>query len=87
MSESTRYPITAIILTYNEAENISSCIKTLDWVDDVVILDSNSSDNTVEIAREARSDVRIFSNAFEDFGQQRNWALDNTNPKHEWIVI
>lgn len=87
MSRSDRYPITAIILTYNEADNIAACLKTLDWADDVVILDSNSSDRTVESARQARSDVRAFEHPFRDFGEQRNWALDNTSPKHEWILF
>ena len=82
-----RVQLTAIVLTYNEQENIGPCLATLDWVDDVVIVDSGSTDATVENALNTRSDVRVFANPFEDFGQQRNWALANTAPQHDWVLF
>jgi glycosyltransferase involved in cell wall biosynthesis len=87
MTESGRYPLTAIILTHNETTNVGDCLKSLDWVADVVVLDSGSSDNTLEAARQARPDVRIYTHSFQDFGDQRNWALDHTSPRHEWILF
>lgn len=83
----TRYPVSVIVLTYNEAVNIGPCLESLHWADDVIVLDSFSSDGTLQAATAARSDVRTFQNRFEDFGQQRNWALDNTGPRHEWILF
>lgn len=82
-----RSPITAIVLTYNEAVNIADCLRALDWVDDVVIVDSGSTDDTIARARAERADVRVFIRPFTDFGDQRNWALDNTEPKHDWILF
>lgn len=82
-----RFPITVIILTHNEAINISDCLALLDWADDVVIVDSGSDDPTIEIARSARPDVRVFQRAFTDFGDQRNWAVANTRPAHDWVLF
>lgn len=83
----TRYPITAIILTYNEEINIRPCLECLDWVDDVVVVDSGSSDATLALAGETRKDVRILLHPFQNFGDQRNWALDNAKLKHDWILF
>lgn len=80
-------PLSVIILTGNEERNIAECVADLDWADDVIVVDSYSTDATLEEARRARPDVRIFQNPFEDFGQQRNWALDETGPRHEWILF
>src|ERR1700685_468341 len=84
---SGRFPLSAIILTHDEAENIGDCLATLEWADDVVIVDSGSTDETIARALEARPDVRVFTNPFQDFGAQRNWALDNTSPRHDWILF
>jgi glycosyltransferase involved in cell wall biosynthesis len=84
---SNRFPITAIILTHNEAVNIADCLRSLDWVEDVVIVDSGSNDATLEIARATRPDIRLFSHPFLDFGDQRNWALDNTQPRRDWVLF
>jgi glycosyltransferase involved in cell wall biosynthesis len=56
-------------------------------VDDVVVVDSLSDDGTVNAATRARRDVRVYRHSFQDFGEQRNWALDHTSPKHEWILF
>jgi glycosyltransferase involved in cell wall biosynthesis len=83
----TQAPLTAIVLTHNEAGNIGPCLEDLNWVDEVIVVDSYSQDRTLELAQETRPDVRIFQNPFEDFGQQRNWALDETHPRHDWILF
>jgi 2-polyprenyl-3-methyl-5-hydroxy-6-metoxy-1,4-benzoquinol methylase len=82
-----KYPITIIILTRDEADNIAQCVACLDWADEVILVDSGSTDGTIERARAARPDIRPFTNPFEDFGQQRNWALDHTDPNHDWIFF
>jgi len=87
MTPVRRYPLTAIVLTQDEEINIRECLKTLAWADDVVVVDSGSRDRTIEIARHERPDVRIFSHGFKDFGDQRNWALDNAQSPHEWILF
>ena len=52
---------------------------------DVVIVDSGSTDRTKEIA--SRSRASIYDNAFRSFAQQRNWAIENCEPKRDWILF
>lgn len=80
-------PVTVIILTHNEERNIADCLQSVDWAEDVIIVDSGSSDATIELARQTRADVRTFTHPFQDFGDQRNWALDQTAPRHIWILF
>lgn len=72
-----------LILTLNEAENIEACLDSVAFSDDVVVLDSFSTDQTVALA-EAKG-ARVFQRAFDDFGSQRNYALDEINFKHAWV--
>ena len=80
-------PISVIILTFDEADNVAGCLESVAWSDDVIVVDSFSRDATIEVARAALPHVRIFQHAFQDFGHQRNWALDETGPRHEWILF
>lgn len=82
-----RFPLSVIVLTFNESKNIGGCLECLDWVDDVIVVDSGSTDGTIAAAESVRPDARIFENPFEDFGAQRNWALDETSPRHEWVLF
>lgn len=82
-----RFPLSVIILTYNEVENIPSCLASVEWADDLILVDSGSTDGTLDLARKVRPDVRTFVHKFRDFGAQRNWALDETAPKHEWVLF
>ena len=74
-----------MIFTLNEEIHLPSCLDALDWCDDVIVVDSFSMDRTEFICR--GRGVRFFQNRFEGFGSQRNWALDNTQPRHPWILI
>ena len=72
-----------IILTYNEEDTLKSCLDAIKWCDDVVVIDSFSNDKTCLIAEE--SGARVFQNKFKDFAQQRNFANDTVDFKHEWV--
>jgi glycosyltransferase involved in cell wall biosynthesis len=72
-----------LILTLNEADNIEACLDSVAWVGDVVVLDSFSSDGTVDLAK--RKGARVFQRKFDDFGGQRNYALDEIDFKHDWV--
>ena len=85
MDATVTIPITVIIFTLNEQIHLPSCFDALQWCDDVIVVDSFSSDNT-EIICQQRG-ARFFQNSFAGFGHQRNWALDNTSPKNAWILI
>jgi glycosyltransferase involved in cell wall biosynthesis len=87
MKEKGRFPVSVIILTFNEAQNIDPCLSTVEWADDVIVVDSGSMDGTLDLARKVRPDIRAFVHPFRDFGEQRNWALDETTPKHDWILF
>jgi glycosyltransferase involved in cell wall biosynthesis len=78
-----RPPMSIVILTLNEADNIGPCLESCAWCDDVHLLDSGSADGTVE--RAAAGGARVHFNAFKGFGQQRNWAIDNIRTKHDWV--
>ena len=80
-------PVTVIILTHNEEPNIFDCLSSVAWAGDVIIVDSGSSDATLAEAVRACPNVRTFHHPFQDFGDQRNWALDQTAPRHEWVLF
>lgn len=84
MGSSTSIPISVLILTLNEEINIGRCIEALAWSDDVVLLDSHSTDSTREIARQLGA--RVFKRRFDDFAGQRNYALDHIEFRHPWVL-
>ncbi len=73
------------ILTYNEELDIAACIESAQLSDDVIVVDSNSSDRTVEIA--SRYPVQIVQHAFESHGKQRTWMIKEVPTKYEWAYI
>lgn len=75
--------ISVVILTQNEEPNLADCLKSCSWCDDVHVVDSGSTDRTVDIATAHGAQVHI--NPFRTFGQQRNWAIDNIQHKHDWV--
>ncbi|NJR16134.1 MAG: glycosyltransferase family 2 protein [Calothrix sp. CSU_2_0] len=77
--------ISIYILTYNEEIDIAACIESVSLSDDIIVVDSMSSDRTVEIAN--RYPVRVVQHAFESHGKQRTWMLENIAPKYEWVYI
>ena len=77
--------ISVIILTKNEEKDLPSCLGSLKWCDDIHVLDSGSTDRTVEIAKSF--DAKISSNPFESFGKQRNFAIDHIEVKYPWILF
>lgn len=79
------YMFSIYILTYNEEIDIAACIESALLSDDVVVVDSYSSDRTVDIARQYP--VRVVQHAFESHGRQRTWMLESVPPKHDWVYI
>jgi glycosyltransferase involved in cell wall biosynthesis len=74
-----------MIFTLNEEIHLPACLEALEWCDDVIVVDSFSTDGTKRICE--RPNVRFFQREFDGFGTQRNWALDNTSPRHDWVLI
>jgi glycosyltransferase involved in cell wall biosynthesis len=77
--------ITIVILTFNELDNIEECVKSVLGLDSrVVVVDSGSTDGTVEFLKEAG--VEVFYNRFDNYSQQRNWSFNNVDIKTEWVL-
>ncbi len=75
-------PVSAIVLTSNEAASLSACLATLDWTDERVIVDSFSTDGTV--GRD-RSTTRVVERRFADWASQRQAALARAT--HDWVLF
>lgn len=78
-----RIPVSIVILTLNEEQNLPACLASVSRCEDVVVLDSGSTDRTCEIAR--ASGARVFVNPFHNFAQQRNHAHDAIPFLHDWV--
>lgn len=76
--------ITGLIITLNEQKNIADVIENISFVDEIIIVDSFSTDKTVEIAK-TYDKVKVYQNPFENFTDQRNLALDFAS--HNWILF
>ena len=75
--------ISVLILTKNEERDLPGCLASVRWSDDVHVLDSFSTDRTLEVAREAGAIVT--QHTFEDWASQKNWALTNLPWKYPWV--
>lgn len=75
--------ISALILTYNEEDNIEDCLKSLIWCNEIIVIDSYSDDQTVEIARKYTD--KVYQRIFDDFASQRNYGLDKVSS--EWVLV
>ena len=75
--------LTALVLTYNEQENIRRNLEALVWVPKVIIVDSFSNDQTLEIAR-SFPNVQIVQRVFDTYANQRNAGLDRIDT--EWVL-
>lgn len=77
--------ISIVVLTKNEEKDLPMCLSSVTWSDDIHVLDSGSTDNTIAIAEEYGA--KVSRNPFKSFGQQRNHALDELPIKNEWILF
>jgi len=76
-------PLSILLLTLNEEDNMPACLEAISWCDDIVVMDSFSTDRTVELAEQAGARVR--QRKFDNFAGQRNYALEHVDFKHEWV--
>jgi glycosyltransferase involved in cell wall biosynthesis len=75
--------ISIVIITRNEERNLPGCLETIRWCDDIIVIDSFSTDATVRIATDAGA--RVVQRAFKDFADQRNFAHEAQLPRHGWV--
>ncbi|MBK7104086.1 MAG: glycosyltransferase family 2 protein [Ignavibacteriae bacterium] len=74
--------ISATIITNNEEANIERCLKSLLWVDEIIVVDSFSTDGTIEICK--KYNCKIFQTEWKGFGITKKFAVDNSS--NDWIL-
>jgi glycosyltransferase involved in cell wall biosynthesis len=85
-SEPSRAPLSVLVPVKNEAENLRRCLPALAWADEVIVVDSQSTDATAEVA--AAHGARVVQFHFNgSYPKKKNWALDNVPLRHEWVLI
>ena len=75
--------ISVLVLTKNEERDLPGCLASVAWSDDVHVLDSMSTDRTVEIARELGA--QVIRREFDNWAAHQNWALANVPFRHPWV--
>jgi glycosyltransferase involved in cell wall biosynthesis len=78
-----RLPLSVIVTTYNEEVNVADCIRSVLWSDEILLVDSFSTDRTVAIAREFP--ITVLQREYFGSAAQKNWALDRV--RHDWVLI
>jgi glycosyltransferase involved in cell wall biosynthesis len=74
--------VSAYVITYNEADKIRDALASIAWVDEIVVLDSHSTDGTLAICREFTK--KVYQCDFQGFGKLRNHALEFVT--HDWVL-
>lgn len=86
MSKIEKVPVSLLIPCKNEENNIARCIQSVQWVDEIFVVDSESSDKTIEIAESLGAKVVQFK--YEGgWPKKKNWALENLPFTNEWVLI
>src|SRR5438270_11689344 len=80
---STRSTVAAVVIAKNEERNISDCLQSLLWAEEVLVVDADSSDKTAELAKAAGA--RVIVRAWPGYGAQKNFAMEQVAA--EWVLI
>ena len=78
-----RVPVSAIITTFNEIDFVEDCIRSVEWADEIYLIDSFSTDGTLELVRSRFPRVRIEQREYLGAASQKNYAIDRA--AHDWI--
>lgn len=76
--------ITALLITYNEIFHIEDVLKNIDFVDEIIVVDSFSTDGTVEKAKES-TNVKVIQRIFENYTDQKSFALEQAS--NDWVLF
>ena len=82
MNAAPRAPLSAVLITRNAAAVLAPCLESLAFADEIVVVDSGSSDGTAEIAR--RFGARLVQKEWLGFGRQKQYAVDQA--RHDWVL-
>ena len=75
-------PVSVTVITFNEAENIDACLASVSWADDVLVVDSGSTDGTPE--RAVAAGARVIRRDWPGYAAQKNFAAGEA--RHDWIL-
>jgi glycosyltransferase involved in cell wall biosynthesis len=82
----SRVPVSVIVPIKNEASNLPRCLASVQWADEIVVVDSQSTDESARIAEQNGARVEQF-HFNGTWPKKKNWALENLPFKNEWIFI
>jgi len=86
MSEKRKVPVSVIVPIKNEAANLRKCLDSIKWAEEIFVVDSQSSDGSIEIAQEyGAAVVQFYFNG--TWPKKKNWALENLPFRNEWVFI
>jgi glycosyltransferase involved in cell wall biosynthesis len=86
MENKSRLPISVVVPIKNEATNLPRCLGSVQWAGEIFVVDSQSSDGSIDIAQ--RYGARVAQFQFNGtWPKKKNWALENLPFKHEWVFI
>ncbi len=74
--------LSVVIITKNEEEDIGSCLESVKWADEIIVVDSSSDDGTVEICR--RYGSKVFETKYEGYAKKKNFAIEEATG--EWVL-
>jgi glycosyltransferase involved in cell wall biosynthesis len=80
-----RPPVSAVLHTLNEIENIEDCLHSVEWADEIYVVDAFSKDGTVELIREKFPRVRLEQREYLGAAATKNYAMDRAT--HDWIYV
>ncbi|MGB3242147.1 MAG: glycosyltransferase family 2 protein, partial [Candidatus Omnitrophota bacterium] len=78
----TKMPVSVIVITKNEENNIAECLASATWADEIIVVDDESTDATRDIAKKYTD--KVFTRKMENEGRHRNWAYDQA--RNDWIL-
>lgn len=81
-SQHERAPLSVCVICLNEAQNIVDCLRSVEWADDIVVVDSGSTDGTVELARQFTD--RVVFHEWIGCVQQREYSVSLA--RHDWVL-
>jgi glycosyltransferase involved in cell wall biosynthesis len=83
MNQTNRSKIAAVIITKDEERNIAACLESVSWADERIVVDAESRDRTVEIAKQHATQVHV--RPWPGYGPQKNFGMEQA--RSEWILI
>src|SRR5690349_17022767 len=78
-----RPPVSAVLITRDAERMLEDVLAALRWCDEILVVDSGSTDQTLDIAR--KHGARSLAHQFEGYGPQKAWAV--TQASHDWVLV